>query len=231
MVEGKYYHAVGVVRPNNAISFYVNGELIGTAPFKTLKRPSGKSQRLYIGGDVSGNGGPEYAFKGEVVVARMYSKALSNEEVRSLYKAISSDNNSSSNNPSTGNNSKNTGGNNSGNTDGNNSGNNNSGNTGTSSVPNAPNHMLSYRGQNGKVFTFKVTGSTSGRIWGGDNNIYTDDSNIATAAVHAGLVKAGQTGTVKVTILPGQSSYSSITRNGVTSYKNNGYGGSYQLSK
>ena len=91
--------------------------------------------------------------------------------------------------------------------------------------------MLSYRGQNGKVYTFKVTGSTSGRIWGGENNIYTDDSDLATAAVHAGLVKAGQTGTIKVKILPGQSSYSSIERNGVTSYKNNGYGGSYQLSK
>ena len=108
----------------------------------------------------------------------------------------------------------------------------NSGNdSSTTSVPNAPNHMLSYRGQNGKVYTFKVTGSTNGRIWGGENNIYTDDSIIATAAVHAGLVKAGQTGTIKVKILPGQSSYSSIKRNGVTSYKNNGYGGSYQLSK
>ena len=459
MAEGKYYHAVGVVRPNKDISFYVNGELIGTAPFKTIKLPSGRSQRLYVGCDVNGNGDPEYAFKGEIVVARMYSKALTNEEVKSVYKAISSGNNSSSNNSSgnsggstttttsttststsvtnapanltayrgkvgqrftflvkakkdgkiwggknniytddsdlataschsgaqvagnvdkvvveivadqgsypsltqngitsnkygawkgaykiigvpttkvtdpdmskyrskngemvivrvtgrtsgtvygqnssygymdksdlataavhagllkpgetgtlyvriksgsekyeavlkngvqsrsygksegnfkirkctditsangtniTGNsgNTGNSGGTTS--TSGNNTGGNN---TSTTSVPNAPSHMLSYRGQNGKVYTFKVTGSTSGRIWGGENNIYTDDSYIATAAVHAGLVKAGQTGTIKVKILPGQSSYSSIERNGVTSYKNNGYGGSYQLSK
>ena len=94
MAEGKYYHAVGVVRPNDAISFYVNGELIGTAPFKTLKLPSGRSQRLYVGCDVNGNGDPEYAFKGEVVVARMYSKALTDEEVKVVYDVVASGNTS-----------------------------------------------------------------------------------------------------------------------------------------
>ena len=87
MEEGKYYHAVGVVRPNDAVSFYVNGELIGTAPFTTVKLPSGSSQRLYVGCDVSGNGNSEYAFKGEIVVARMYSQALTDKEVKSIYDA------------------------------------------------------------------------------------------------------------------------------------------------
>ncbi len=90
MKEGKYYHAVGVVRPNNSISFYVNGELIGTTPFKTVKLPSGSSQRLYVGCDVSGSGSPEYAFKGEIVLARMYSKALTENEVKSVYDALGS---------------------------------------------------------------------------------------------------------------------------------------------
>ena len=85
MEEGKYYHAVGVVRPNNAISFYINGELIGTTPFTTIRIPSGSCQKLYVGCDVSGNGNSEYAFKGEIVVARMYSRALTDKEVKSIY--------------------------------------------------------------------------------------------------------------------------------------------------
>ena len=92
MEEGKYYHAVGVVKPNDAISFYVNGELIGTTPFKTVKLPSGSSQRLYVGCDVSRSGNPEYAFKGEIVVARMYSKALTDKEVKSVYDVLTSGN-------------------------------------------------------------------------------------------------------------------------------------------
>ena len=90
MEEGKYYHAVGVVRPNDAVSFYVNGELIGTTPFTTVKLPSGNCRRLYIGSDVSRSGNPEYAFKGEVVVARMYSRALTDKEVKSVYDVLSS---------------------------------------------------------------------------------------------------------------------------------------------
>ena len=90
MEEGKYYHAVGVVRPNNAISFYVNGELIGTAPFTTVRLPGGSSRRLYVGCDVGGSGYPEYAFKGEIVVARMYSQALTDKEVKSVYDVLAS---------------------------------------------------------------------------------------------------------------------------------------------
>ncbi len=70
---------------------------------------------------------------------------------------------------------------------------------------NAPASMVSYRGQNGKSFVMRVTDSASGRIWGGSGNVYTDDSSIA-AAVHAGLLRAGQAGTVTVTVLSGQAS-------------------------
>ncbi len=87
--EGNYYHAVGVVRPNDAVSFYVDGELIGTASFSTVKLPRGSSQRLYVGSDVNQSGNPEYAFQGEIVVARMYSKALTDEEVKEVYDALS----------------------------------------------------------------------------------------------------------------------------------------------
>ena len=77
---------------------------------------------------------------------------------------------------------------------------------------NAPGDLTSYRGKNGDSYTFKVTGNTTGRIWGGDNNIYTDDSNFATAVVHAGVVGVGETAVVRVTILAGRESYPSLTR-------------------
>lgn len=87
--------------------------------------------------------------------------------------------------------------------------------------------LTSYRGQIGKVLHFEVTGSNTGSIYGSD--IYTDDSDLATAAVHAGLLKVGQKGVVKVTILEGQASHASTTRNGITSSAWASYGGSYKV--
>ncbi len=88
MEQGKYYHAVGVVRPNDAISFYVNGKLIGTAPFTSIKLPSTSCQKLYVGCDVGRSGDPDYAFKGEIVVARLYSQALTAKEVKLVYDTL-----------------------------------------------------------------------------------------------------------------------------------------------
>src|SRR5581483_7998916 len=73
-----------------------------------------------------------------------------------------------------------------------------------------------------------VTGSTSGGVWG--SGPYTDDSNVATAAVHAGLISPGQTATIHVTTLPGQSSYQGSTQNGVTTSSWGSWGGSISLS-
>jgi len=79
----------------------------------------------------------------------------------------------------------------------------------------APTNMVAYRGNTGQTYTFVLTGSNSGGIWGTTN--YTDDSNIATAAVHAGFVQLNQISTVTLILLPGQSSYTSTTQNGITS--------------
>ena len=73
-----------------------------------------------------------------------------------------------------------------------------------------------YRGQNGQQITcicpanFGLVG-----IWGA--GIYTDDSNICTAALHAGLIAQASGGAVTIEIRPGQSSYTSTSQNGVTS--------------
>lgn len=71
----------------------------------------------------------------------------------------------------------------------------------------------------GRSFLYEVTGSNSGSIWG--SQVYTTDSHLSTAAVHAGVLKVGQRGVVRVWILPGQSSYASSRSYGV---KSHGYG-------
>jgi hypothetical protein len=90
-----------------------------------------------------------------------------------------------------------------------------------------PGNLTTFQNQVGKSFFFEVTGNTTGPIWG--TGIYTSDSRLATAVVHAGILGNGQKGIVKVTILAGQAAYVGSTSNGVTS---NGYlvwGGSYQV--
>src|SRR5207245_2203910 len=57
-----------------------------------------------------------------------------------------------------------------------------------------------HRGQNGKTIVFSVRARLGGSVWG--DGIYTDDSDLATVAVHAGLLQPGQSGLIKVTIMP-----------------------------
>lgn len=90
-----------------------------------------------------------------------------------------------------------------------------------------PGNLVSYRDQTGESFSFLVTGSDEGSVWGTD--IYTDDSNLATAAVHAGVLSVGETGVVIVTILPGQESYEGSTWNNVTSWDYGVWSGSYMV--
>jgi hypothetical protein len=88
-------------------------------------------------------------------------------------------------------------------------------------------NMTSYRGQNGQLVNVTVTGSVGGGVWGTD--IYTDDSTLAAAAVHAGYLTNGELGTLVVEILPGQSSYTGSTRNGVSTFSYGSWAGSYQI--
>lgn len=83
------------------------------------------------------------------------------------------------------------------------------------------------RGRTGQNFDFvcPAGGTISNRLWGTD--LYTDDSSICTAAVHAGLITAASGGTVTIEIIPGQSSYAGRTRNGVTSKNFGSWTGSF----
>jgi hypothetical protein len=61
-----------------------------------------------------------------------------------------------------------------------------------------PGNLLQYH-KIGKSFHFQVTGSTQGPVWGSD--VYTSDSHLATAAVHAGALDFGEEGVVRVSIV------------------------------
>lgn len=71
-------------------------------------------------------------------------------------------------------------------------------------------------------------GCLDGSVWGTD--IYTDDSSICTAAIHAGAATAAEGGLVLVSYLPGQSSYPASQRNGIITYEWGSWGGSFTVA-
>lgn len=79
--------------------------------------------------------------------------------------------------------------------------------------PEAPTRLLALRGSHESTFTLDVVGHDMCPVWG--SNPYTDDSCLATAAVHAGAVKSGERGTITVTLLPGLSAYEPSLANGI----------------
>nr|WP_233261817.1 LCCL domain-containing protein [Vitiosangium sp. GDMCC 1.1324] len=89
-------------------------------------------------------------------------------------------------------------------------------------------NIMSYRGQNGTQIRCNCpTVSLGASVWGTD--LYTDDSDVCAASVHAGAI-ASSGGQVTVTIQPAQGGYASTTRNGVTSYSYGYWPGSISLS-
>lgn len=102
------------------------------------------------------------------------------------------------------------------------------GETGLKAEPD-PGSLWRHNEQVGKHFLFKVTGAANGSLFGTD--VYTTDSTLAVAAVHAGLLKVGETGVVRVTILTGAPAYVASTRNGVTSSAWSNYPASYKVSR
>jgi hypothetical protein len=90
-----------------------------------------------------------------------------------------------------------------------------------------PGSLTGLRDQIGKTFAFKVTGSADRSIWGTET--YTADSGLATAAVHMGVLKIGETGIVRVTIVPPPPTFAGTTQNGLTSSSYGSYPGAYKV--
>ena len=82
-------------------------------------------------------------------------------------------------------------------------------------------------GRSGQRFTLVCPGggTLSGRLWGTD--LYTDDSSICTAAVHAGLISVRNGGTVMIELRPGAGAYNASSRYGVTSQGYGAWSGSF----
>jgi hypothetical protein len=92
-----------------------------------------------------------------------------------------------------------------------------------------PGYLTNYQNEIGKTFYFRVTANPGGSVWGTD--IYTTDSQLSTAAIHAGVLRHGETGVVRVTIMAGQNSYSGSSRNGISTSDYGSFQGSYKVSK
>jgi hypothetical protein len=107
-------------------------------------------------------------------------------------------------------------------------------------VPAAPPSLIGYSNQFGKELTFRVYGGAAaaqapvilgpgargavmlqggGGVWGTD--VYTLDSSLWEAAVHAGVVEPGKTAVVHIRIVQSPAQFTGSTRNGVPSQ---GYG-------
>ncbi|MBT6493910.1 MAG: protein kinase, partial [Planctomycetaceae bacterium] len=81
--------------------------------------------------------------------------------------------------------------------------------------------LIKYEDEPGETFYFRVTGSTTGLIYGSLN--YTTDSLLSVAVVHAGILAPDESGIVKVTIVESSSSttFNGTEKNGVTSHNFN----------
>ena len=77
-------------------------------------------------------------------------------------------------------------------------------------------NVTEFRGQVGRRITLVCPPNGQvGSVWGTD--VYTDDSPVCPAAVHAGLITPSSGGIVTIVIEPAAASYAASTRNGVSS--------------
>jgi hypothetical protein len=81
-----------------------------------------------------------------------------------------------------------------------------------------PGNLLSFQDRINQEFLFEVVGSLEGPLWGSD--VYTLDSRLACAAIHAGVLAAGQKGVVCVAIQDTSdfASFEGTERHGMRSF-------------
>ncbi|MFE6305407.1 LCCL domain-containing protein [Nocardiopsis sp. NPDC057823] len=87
-----------------------------------------------------------------------------------------------------------------------------------------------FRGRDHHSFSYVLPpGGTknAGSVWG--DGIYSDDSSVGLAAVHAGLITLQSGGRVTFTVRPGRESYRASTRNGITSRTWDEWSGSFEF--
>ncbi|MFN3167969.1 MAG: LCCL domain-containing protein [Phycisphaeraceae bacterium] len=81
--------------------------------------------------------------------------------------------------------------------------------------------------QHGDVHRFRVTGSKHGSVWGA--GVYTSDSHLGVAAVHAGLLESGETGVVTVRVVNPPSRFVASKRHGVSTHSWGHWDGAFEF--
>eukprot|EP00808_Paulinella_micropora_P011801 g3837.t1 len=92
--------------------------------------------------------------------------------------------------------------------------------------------LTMYRENVGQAIEVKLSASDTDaalqeKVYG--DLIYSDDTPVAAAALHSGVLKPGQAGVVRVTIRGQRSEFEGATRNGITSFKYGEWYGSYSV--
>lgn len=90
--KGQYYHVIGTYdKTNEIVTMYVDGVKVASVnasgAFKHMDT-SVDARWFGIGADPSGSDKGEASFYGEVVIARLYTRPISADEVRALYKLV-----------------------------------------------------------------------------------------------------------------------------------------------
>ena len=83
----------------------------------------------------------------------------------------------------------------------------------------APHNLSGVTAAAGQRLTYLITGGSSGSVWGSNDNapFYTDDSGLAAAAVHSGMIVEDEKALVTFEVVAGGDRYSSVERNGIGS--------------
>jgi hypothetical protein len=81
----------------------------------------------------------------------------------------------------------------------------------------------------GTTYYFRVTGAVDGSVWGTD--VYTGDSVLSVAAVHAGALKPGESAVVRVTVMAPLTRYQGSVRYGISSHDFGRFGAAYKVER
>lgn len=85
-----FYHLVGVYdKSAGKANIYVNGRLKGSVSVSgSMVFPAAVARRFTIGGDPNSNNGVDQGWRGDVVLARIYDRALQPEDAYLLYRDV-----------------------------------------------------------------------------------------------------------------------------------------------
>ena len=92
-----------------------------------------------------------------------------------------------------------------------------------------PGTMNNYANQIGKSYLIRVTGHTSGSVYG--TEYFTYDSDIATACVHSGALRNGETGVIVIEMISAGEPHIGSIKHSVRSYDYGLYPASYTVRR